>query len=766
MRLQGPLLEQMKSLYGPKFPIEVRHYLANWIESQTWADIDPESPPHEQEARRLFEGMLQALTDLITTYATNFITKTQLEALYTHMRNEYYNQPMDLVRVVQHCLFKEAELVDRQEHLNAPSPMSNRQPTNHSQIQQLLTSLHSKTEALEHNFRQLSARLENFMLQYQESFQIEAAFQQGNRIPPDQVGKYRQRKQMLDQALKQDAEEMKRSCGEIQQRFQDIVSNIQNCQGLLVNGELANWKQSQRLFNWEDDRGKVELNSMQQWFENLAEIQWRCRQIAKQFDLLKTRVPQGILSLDQSISFPQILTKILVSLIQASFVIEKQPPQVIKTSNRFSTSLRLLVGSKLQIHLGVPEVIVTIINDKQAKSIMNDPSKQIPANFSSGEILNNQKSMEYNSQNGILSSSFNFMQLRRIKRNSDKKASEMVTEEKFTLLYRTHFSIGGGELEVSVRTTSLPVVVIVHVTQQPPAEATIFWDNAFAEAQTREPFQVPDSVEWPRLSEALHCFFHANTGRGLTPPNLDYLGRKLLGVGPDEDIARQSVTRQQLCKDQLRGRGFTFWEWFYKHLDLIKSTLKREWVEGSIQGFMQKADAEKLLLPCAPGTFLIRFSEGEPGGVSVAWVTEGDMVSGERSVLSLAPWNKHELGMRAFADRLHDLTHLLIVYPNNPKDKVFSKYYSPPKPSETDPGGYITADLKLTHNFTPGAAPPPSPSLSIVSIGTPISPPWPPMNGTHDMNLSGLPDFSAGSMNYDATDLTSVLEGASHNSGM
>ena len=36
MCLQGPLLEQMKGLYGPKFPIEVRHYLANWIETQTW----------------------------------------------------------------------------------------------------------------------------------------------------------------------------------------------------------------------------------------------------------------------------------------------------------------------------------------------------------------------------------------------------------------------------------------------------------------------------------------------------------------------------------------------------------------------------------------------------------------------------------------------------------------------------------------------------------------------------------------------------------
>ena len=42
---------------------------------------------------------------------------------------------------------------------------------------------------------------------------------------------------------------------------------------------------------------------------------------------------------------------------------------------------------------------------------------------------------------------------------------------------------------------------------------------------------VPEVVTWPRLSEALGCYFHAQTGRGLTPQNLDYLGRKLLGVG-------------------------------------------------------------------------------------------------------------------------------------------------------------------------------------------------------------------------------------------
>lgn len=35
-QLQGDALRQMQVLYGQHFPIEVRHYLAHWIESQPW----------------------------------------------------------------------------------------------------------------------------------------------------------------------------------------------------------------------------------------------------------------------------------------------------------------------------------------------------------------------------------------------------------------------------------------------------------------------------------------------------------------------------------------------------------------------------------------------------------------------------------------------------------------------------------------------------------------------------------------------------------
>ncbi|XP_019862806.1 PREDICTED: signal transducer and activator of transcription 5B-like, partial [Amphimedon queenslandica] len=137
--------------------------------------------------------------------------------------------------------------------------------------------------------------------------------------------------------------------------------------------------------------------------------------------------------------------------------------------------------------------------------------------------------MEYNSQTGVLQCNFNYMQLRRIKRNSDRKSTEIVMEEKFTILFRSKFTIPGDELDIPVMCQSLPVVVIVHVTQQPAAEATIFWDNSFAEPN-REPFVVPEVVSWPRVSEALNHYFQTISGRGLTPRNLDYLGRKLLGV--------------------------------------------------------------------------------------------------------------------------------------------------------------------------------------------------------------------------------------------
>lgn len=49
------------------------------------------------------------------------------------------------------------------------------------------------------------------------------------------------------------------------------------------------------------------------------------------------------------------------------------------------------------------------------------------------------------------------------------------------------------------------------------------------------------------------------------------------------------------------------------------------------------------------------------------------------------PYTTKDFTIRSLADRISDLNHLLFLYPDRPKDEVFSKYYTPPlckRPSE------------------------------------------------------------------------------------
>ena len=43
----------------------------------------------------------------------DFITRTQLEGLYIHMKLFYASKPLELVKFVQNCLYKENELVEK-----------------------------------------------------------------------------------------------------------------------------------------------------------------------------------------------------------------------------------------------------------------------------------------------------------------------------------------------------------------------------------------------------------------------------------------------------------------------------------------------------------------------------------------------------------------------------------------------------------------------------------------------------------------------------
>jgi signal transducer and activator of transcription 5A/signal transducer and activator of transcription 5B len=65
-------------------------------------------------------------------------------------------------------------------------------------------------------------------------------------------------------------------------RFLESIDEIGRVQQIVVFVELARWKQNQRHFLWEDDASRNDLNQIQHWFESLAELLWRLRQLGKQ----------------------------------------------------------------------------------------------------------------------------------------------------------------------------------------------------------------------------------------------------------------------------------------------------------------------------------------------------------------------------------------------------------------------------------------------------------------------------------------------------
>uniref|UniRef100_A0A8C7MXD6 Signal transducer and activator of transcription n=1 Tax=Oncorhynchus kisutch TaxID=8019 RepID=A0A8C7MXD6_ONCKI len=657
-QLQGDALHQMQSLYGQHFPIEVRHYLSQWLESQLWDVIDLENPQEEFKAKRLLDSLIQELQNKAEHQVgeDGFLLKIKLG---------HYASQARMTAALWSWLVREAS--------NSSSPvggMMDSMSQKYQQINQVFEELRLLTQDTENDLRKLQHNQEYFIIQYQESLRIQAQLTSLATLPPAdrqlREPTLLSKRATVEAWLTREANTLQKYRLDLAEKHQKSLQLLRKQQTIILDDELIHWKRRQQLAgNGGPPEGGLDI--LQSWCEKLAETIWQNRQQIRRAEHLRQQlpIPGPIEELLNDLN--STITDIISALVTSTFIIEKQPPQVLKTQTKFVATVRLLVGGKLNVHMNPPQVKATIISEQQAKALLKNENTR---NDSSGEILNNNCVMEYHQATGTLSANFRNMSLKRIKR-SDRRGAESVTEEKFTILFESQFSVGGNELVFQVKTLSLPVVVIVHGSQDNNATATVLWDNAFAEPG-RVPFIVPDKVLWPQLCEALNMKYKAEvqSNRGLSEENLVFLAQKAFSsssINPD-DYRGMTMTWSQFNRESLPGRNFTFWQWFDGVMELTKKHLKPHWNDGAILGFVNKQQAQDMLMSKPNGTFLLRFSDSEIGGITIAW----------RMVWNLMPYTAKDFSIRSLADRISDLNHLLFLYPDRPKDEVFSKYYTPP----------------------------------------------------------------------------------------
>jgi len=505
--------------------------------------------------------------------------------------------------------------------------------------------------------------------------------------------------------------------------YERIFATYSKVQHIVLESELIQWKREQQLAGNGFNNNVAHLEVIQEWCEGLAEIVWNLKQQVKQLQNLFEKIIAGQTSNDLKQLLERI-TEALTNLVTGTFIIEKQPPQVMKTNTRFTATVRLLVGGVLNVHMAAPSVSVSIVSENQANQLLvsGNSTPKRKEDFNSGDILNGTGTMEYHNATKQVSVSFRNLQLKKIKR-TEKKGTESVMDEKFSVLFWTEFTV--GDLKFQLWTLSLPVVVIVHGNQEPQALATVTWDNAFAE-WGRRPFVVPDKVTWGQVSNALNMKWTHACGSNLTEENLYYLACKAfrnnnLPAQNLDEINQLVLTWPLFCKDALPERNFTFWEWFYRILILTQTHMQKLWMEGFVKGFITKQAAESLLMNKPSGTFLLRFSDSELGGVTIAYVRKPDVYQNP-SVFMVAPFTTRNLSQRSMADVIFDLTSLSVLYPDIPKEN-FRKFCS----SNTAQGaptsnGYVRHTLVTHVEGVPSMDSNPATPHSMYSVGQNMDP--------------------------------------------
>lgn len=636
--------EKLQHLYVD-FPQHMRHLLGDWLEDQPWEFlVDSDSFCYNMAS-----ALLSATVQQLQASAGEQGEGSTFLGHISTLESIYQREPLKLVAACRQILHGEKKAVMEEFH-------------------HLPMSYHWKQEELKFTtaLRRLRHRMGECRL-------LREGLQQGARG---------------DQVSLPALGERPNSTGareKLASLLQDTVGELEAAKSLVLK-RLHIWKRQQQL-----------AGNGAPFDESLAPLQERCESLVDIYSQLQQELGAagGELEPEKRAVLLSQLDDILRSLVTSSFLVEKQPPQVLKTQTKFQAGVRFLLGLRfLGASAKLPLVRADMVTEKQARDLSLPQGSGAGAE-STGEIINNVVSLENSVPGGCCSALFKNLLLKKIKR-CERKGTESVTEEKCAVLFSASFTLGPNKLPIQLQALSLPLVVIVHGNQDNNAKATILWDNAFSEMD-RVPFVVSERVPWEKMCETLNLKFMAEvgTGQGLLPDHFLFLAQKIFNDNSlsMEAFQHRAVSWSQFNKEILLGRGFTFWQWFDGVLDLTKRCLRSYWSDRLIIGFISKQYVTNLLLNQPDGTFLLRFSDSEIGGITIAHVIRGP--DGSSQIENIQPFSAKDLSIRSLGDRIRDLAQLRNLYPNKPKDEAFRSHYKPEQMGR-DGRGYVPATIKMT----------------------------------------------------------------------
>ncbi|KAL6484356.1 hypothetical protein MHYP_G00064010 [Metynnis hypsauchen] len=675
-QLDSRYLEQVDQLYDDTFPMEIRQYLSQWIESHDWDAV----AANVSLATVRFHELLSKLDEHYgrLSVGNNFLLQHNIRKIKRNLQEHFQEFPVYMAMIISNSLKEERKILEMaiktQEH--AGSSQSSAAMEKQKQLDNQVNDLKKKVQETEQDIQVLED------LQDEYDFRRKTLQSRTEVDMNVQTAKEFQREEMM---IKEMFFRLNKMREVVVNELVNLLKLADHIQFMLISVEIPEWKRRQQMACIGGPPNAC-LDQLQSWFTSLAECLQQTRQQLNKLQelVLKFSYDNDPITLGMSSLQEQALT-LFKNVLVNSIVVERQPcmpthpqrPLVLKTGVQFTVKLRLLVKlPELNCQL---KVNASFDNDLNEKNIVKG-SRRFNILGTSTKVMNMEES------NGCLTAEFRHLQLKEAKSAGSRtnEAPLLIMEELHFISFDTQLNQPG--LCIDLKTTSLPVVVISHISQLPSAWASILWYNMLCtDSQNLSFFLNPPPMKWGELAKVLSWQFSSITKRGLNTDQLNMLADKLLG--PEAQGDPEKLVLWTKFNKSASEKATCFWLWIDGILDLIKRYLLNIWNDGLIMGFIRKEKERTLLQDKNPGTFLLRFSETcREGGITITWVEH--LQNGEPQIHSVKPYTKADLVSISFPDVIQHYTllavnntpenPLLYLYPDIPKDIAFGRYYSTP----------------------------------------------------------------------------------------
>ncbi|XP_028819849.1 signal transducer and activator of transcription 2 isoform X2 [Denticeps clupeoides] len=684
-QLEPVYRQKVHELYDrDEFPMEVRHYLAPWIESQTW----DHAAQDQNQAVLLFQVLLENLDNQYSRFVQegreeSFLLQCNFRR-FKHNFQRYQEEPTTLASIILWFLRKEKEILDTVELSQQVQTLQVQQTsmdTDHQRnLQRRVEDIQNKVQVMDHTIKCLEEQQDEFDFKYQ-THQMEGTIHEADKILQQMLNRLDHSRKSLLLALR------------------ELLTLVEEVTSLFVEEELVGWsrRQQKACIGAPED---TSLLVLEEWMTALAQALFQVKSFLMKLDELSGKVTyEKDPVLAHNLYLKQRTDNLLTRLLKSAFVVESQPtmpqgkgPLVLRTGIQFSVKTRLLVKIPELNH----EMKVTVTVDKEAPQFKGYRRFNILG--TNTKALNMTESM-----NGGFVADFRHLTLREKKFGAGGRSSTdlslSVTEELHIINFETEFKL--HDLSVKLETCSLPVVIISNSSQQQSAWASVLWFNMLCnDAKNVLFFAGSVQAPWSQLAEMLSWQFLSVAGRGLDADQLDMIANKLFGK--QQSFESCYLSWPKFNKESVAENNFTFWVWFDGILGLVKTFLAEIWKDGSVIGFVSKAREKSLLKRKQDGTFLVRFSESfKDGGVTFSWA-ETD-ANGRVRVRSVQPFTRTDLTQIPFVEIIRNFQILEVgnvpenplrfLYPGIPKDSAFGKYYTEKSGEQSPYFKYIKTKL-------------------------------------------------------------------------